>query len=148
MLAVSLDDRLLYTADGDPAAVTAFELRNDTDDPVLLHQLPVSASESWETPWYWYSSLFAAPRTTVQGVDVFGRGAATSIEWYSEMTAIVQSDYISYYQRDRFNNEIPRFELREATASPDGSHIYLRSRDHEILIFERVGNGEQARGDG
>ena len=94
----------------------------------------------------------AIPRTGSYAVDVLCYYGAFVVKYSPESKEILLSDHVlnaSSRQRipDRFGRRIPPYIFSSTAsgsnpieASPDGRHIYVASRDHGLLIFERIGN--------
>lgn len=148
-LAVSDDERFLFTF-SDHQNASLFQLNGE---PGSAQHLETVRRE--ELPWYdlVYDHTrpherchFSSIRNGRPGADLFCGYWAFSIEYRppaAETGApgdLRVTDYVSHWQPDRFNNQIPKFVPRNLASSPDGKHAYVLTEENELLFFERVGN--------
>ena len=141
-IAISSDDRYLFSFDDNGKRTTVFQLEDDPSNPHFLDTLP----PFWNAPWYaqeWKNQCgFASARRGTPAVDVFCRNMAFSVQWRPESGELAATDYVAPWQPDRFNNHVPSFgHTRNLVASPDGRHAYLSTEEKGLLVFERVGVG-------
>ncbi len=84
--------------------------------------------------------------------DVVCNQMAYSVQWRPSDGVLLDADFVSYWQADRYNNAVPFIgEPTSIAVSPDGRHIYVSSRaekgivkntaDGGIHLFERIGAG-------
>ena len=93
----------------------------------------------------------AIPRTDSFALDVLCSAGAYVVEYSPEDAEITLSDFVlnappQQGVKDRFGRSIPSYRLPDLSttspieASPDGRHVYVATREHGLLIFERFGN--------
>ena len=91
------------------------------------------------------------PRTDSYALDVLCSRGAYVVEYSPEEEALTLSDFVlnappQQGVKDRFGRSLPSYRLPDLSetspieASPDGRHVYVATREHGILIFERFGN--------
>ena len=139
-IAISSDDRYLFSFDDNGKRTTVFQLEDDPSNPHFLDTLP----PFWNEPfWNWDNQCgFANARTGTPAVDVFCRNMAFGVQWRPESGELAATDHVAPWQPDRFNNPVPKFgHTQNLVASPDGRHAYLSTEDEGLLVFERIGVG-------
>ena len=141
-LAISDDDRYLFTIGKNDERTTIFQLDDDPAHPQLLDAL-----QRFGTPKYWWGQhgwtncAFVGARNGIPAVDAFCSSSAFAVRRRAQDDKLVGTDYVANWQPDRFNSYIPAFgDVRDLAASPDGKHVYLTTQDTGIVVFERVGN--------
>ena len=116
----------------------------DVDDPtrpVLLDTVALPQEVSWWTP----NCLAAAVRIGRSAGDAFcTNGDAYALAWRDGELAV--TDLAANWSPNRYNELVPDFgrwtPYYGFAASPDGRHAYFTTPRHGILVFERIGNGD------
>ena len=130
-LTVSDDDGYLFTFGDNPALVY------DLGDPANPHIL---RSLTPPTPGFLYCN-FSVARNERHAADAFCANSVYAVQWNADAGDFALADFASSWQANRFGERLPAFGWPQGlAASPDGRHAYLSTREHGILIFERVGN--------
>ena len=143
-LAISSDDHYLFVFDEEGFRTNVYGLEKDPSNPHSLGTL----QRFWGQYWLYYDwrdrCRFAVSRRGIPAVDVFCSNLAFGIQWQEEVDSLAATDFVAPWQTDRYNQQIPEFShVRSVAASPDGRHAYLDTEQEGLVIFERVGAGEQ-----
>ena len=131
---ISGDDAYLFVLDRSGEQTSVYSLADD--DPRYLG----SAPRFWTTPSSnrMNECRFADIRDGHLVVDAFCQSSAFTAQWNLSDERAEGTDYIAYWQPDRYNNPIPDFDFpNDMLASTDGRHIYLSTPTQGILIFGR-----------
>ena len=132
-LAVGHDDAHVFTFGRIPAFL------HNVEDP-HHPQLVASLTPPSRYPFNLNCSQSIA-RNARSAVDAFCVNSALGAQWDSTTRDFQLGDLVSSWRTNRYEVLLPEFDWPGGVAaSPEGRHAYVSTRDHGILIFERVGN--------
>ena len=132
-LAVSHDDAHVFTFGRVPAFVHGLD---DPADPQLVGSITPPTRFPFDL-----NCWLSVARNGRSAADAFCLNGAYAAQWEASVGQFQLADFVSSWQANRYGGLLPDFDWPLGlAASPEGRHAYVSTRNHGILIFERVGN--------